>query len=206
MTALSDLIFSVRNRVNINENDGRMNDPLFRDFINQAIQDAEQAFNWPWREAIQTISVVADDNEYAVPADFQSTLSLTMVEPPMVMVRKSWKWTRRLAHSDLRAIPAFYTEFAGNIYIYPIPGDAYTLQHRYIKTVTPLVEVTDTVQSPDWFDRIIITRASMYVAEKLRDTEHHQMFRQAYDQQIAQSRDDVASTAEPMQIMTRDDW
>jgi hypothetical protein len=206
MSTLNDIIFSVRNRVNINENDGRMSDALFRDFINHAMQDAEQEFNWPWREAIQTISVVADDNEYAVPADFQSTLSLTMVDPPMVLVRKSWKWTRRLAHLDLRAIPCFYTEYSGNLYIYPIPDSAYTLQHRYVTTVDRLEETTDELVSPEWFDRVIVSRASMYVADKLRDSEHHQMFKQAYNEQIKQAKDDVSSSAEPIQIDTRRDW
>jgi hypothetical protein len=206
MTAASALIVSIRNRVNLSTDDARLTDANLLDFINAAMQDIEAAEAWPWRQKMETISVTANDNTYTPAADWRTTLSLTLDDPNGVLQKRTWKWTRRLANADTKGVPAFYTEHAGILYLYPTPDAAYTLHHRYLETTDVLGSTSATVGNPDWFDHLIVTKASSYVAQKLRDTELYQMMETQYKQQLKVFRDDVARSYEPVTIFTRRDW
>lgn len=206
MTAASDLITQIRNRVNLSTDDARVSDANILDFLNAAMQDVESQYSWPWRQKIETISVAANDNTYTPAADWRATLSITLVDPPAVLGKRTWKWTRRVAWADMTGSPAFYTEHAGVIYLYPVPDKAYSIEHRYLETTDVLGSTTATVANPDWFDNIIVTKTSSYVAQKLRDSELYQMLETQYKQQLKSFADDVSRNYEPVTISTRRDW
>jgi len=205
MTTLTVLTARVRNRCNLPAADARVTDANLTDFINTAMHDADEEFDWPWMERIEQISVTAGDNTYGV-TNYKGTTSLTLVDPPSVLVRKPWKWLQRINDATLQGIPRFYTEDVDVIYIYPYPNAAFTLDHRYKTTLTELAAGSDAVQSPDWFDRIIVSQASYYVAQKLRDSEHYQMFQKSYKDQIGTASDRVSRNFEPIVPNTRNDW
>ena len=206
MTTAANLIISIRNRTNLATDDARVSDANLLDFINAAIQDCESQKEWPWREHIETISITNGDNTYTPAADWKTTLSLTLDDPPAVLQRRTWKWTRRLAWSDLKGTPVYYTDHGGQFYLYPVPDAAYTMKHRFLKTVGVLAATSSSVASPDWFDPVIVTKASSYVAQKLRDSELYQMLETQYKQQIKGFADDVSRTYEPVTVSTRRDW
>ncbi len=206
MTTAANLIISIRNRTNLATDDARVSDANLLDFINAAIQDCESQKEWPWREHIETISITNGDNTYTPAADWKTTLSLTLDDPPAVLQRRTWKWTRRLAWSDLKGTPVYYTDHGGQFYLYPVPDAAYTMKHRFLKTVGVLAATSSSVASPDWFDPVIVTKASSYVAQKLRDSELYQMLETQYKQQIRGFADDVSRTYEPVTVSTRRDW
>ena len=205
MTTAANLIISIRNRTNLATDDARVSDANLLDFINAAIQDCESQKEWPWREHIETISITNGDNTYTPAADWKTTLSLTLDDPPAVLQRRTWKWTRRLAWSDLKGTPVYYTDHGGQFYLYPVPDAAYTMKHRFLKTVGVLAATSSSVASPDWFDPVIVTKASSYVAQKLRDSELYQMLETQYKQQIRGFADDVSITYEPVTLSTRRD-
>ena len=206
MTTAANLIISIRNRTNLATDDARVSDDNLLDFINAAIQDCESQKEWPWREHIETISITNGDNTYTPAADWKTTLSLTLDDPPAVLQRRTWKWTRRLAWSDLKGTPVYYTDHGGQFYLYPVPDAAYTMKHRFLKTVGVLAATSSSVASPDWFDPVIVTKASSYVAQKLRDSELYQMLETQYKQQIRGFADDVSRTYEPVTVSTCRDW
>jgi len=206
MTTAANLIISIRNRTNLATDDARVSDANLLDFINAAIQDCESQKEWPWREHIETISITNGDNTYTPAADWKTTLSLTLDDPPAVLQRRTWKWTRRLAWSNLKGTPVYYTDHGGQFYLYPVPDAAYTMKHRFLKTVGVLAATSSSVASPDWFDPVIVTKASSYVAQKLRDSELYQMLETQYKQQIRGFADDVSRTYEPVTVSTRRDW
>ena len=206
MTAASALIVSIRNRVNLSADDARVTDANLLDFLNAAIQDVESQREWPWREKIESINLTdAGGNSFTPAADWKTTLSFTLDDPPAVLQRKTWKWTRRLAWSDWTGVPAFYTEHAGTVYVYPSPDGNYTLRHRYLEVTDVLGSTSATVANPDWFDPILITKAASYVAQKLRDTELYQMLETQYKQQLKSFADDVSRNYEPLTVNTRRD-
>ena len=133
-------------------------------------------------------------------------MSLTLDDPPAVLQRRTWKWTRRLAWNNLKGTPVYYTDHGGQFYLYPVPDAAYTMKHRFLKTVGVLGSTSASVASPDWFDPVIVTKASSYVAQKLRDSELYQMLETQYKQQIRGFADDVSRTYEPVTVSTRRDW
>jgi hypothetical protein len=206
MTAASALIVQIRNRVNLSSDDLRLGDTELLDFINAAMQDVESQKDWPWRQKIESISVTANDNTYVPAADWRTTLSLTLDDPSAVLQKRTWKWTRRLANTEITGVPAYYTEHAGSFYLYPIPDAAYTMQHRYLETTDVLGSTSATVANPDWFDNVIVTKAASYVAQKLRDSELYQMLETQYKQQIRSFADDVSRSYEPVTVATRRDW
>jgi hypothetical protein len=75
-----------------------------------------------------------------------------------------------------------------------------------LETVDVLAATSSSVASPDWFDPVIVTKASSYVAQKLRDSELYQMLETQYKQQIRGFADDVSRTYEPVTVSTRRDW
>ena len=206
MTTAANLIISIRNRVNLATDDARVTDANLLDFINSAIQDCEAQKEWPWREHSENISVTNGDNTYVPAADWKTTLSLTLDDPPAVLQRRTWKWTRRLAWNNLKGTPVYYTDHGGTLFLYPVPDAAYTMHHRFLKTVGVLGSTSASVASPDWFDQVIVTKASSYVAQKLRDSELYQMLETQYKQQIKGFADDVSRTYEPVTVNTRRDW
>ena len=206
MTAASALITQIRNRVNLSTDDARVSDANILDFLNAAMQDVESQYSWPWRQKVETISVAANDKTYTPAADWRATLSIHLVDPPAVLGKRTWKWTRRVAWADMTGSPAFYTEHAGVIYLYPVPDKAYSIEHRYLETTDVLGSTSATVANPDWFDNIIVTKTSSYVAQKLRDSELYQMLETQYKQQLKSFADDVSRNYEPVTISTRRDW
>ena len=205
MTTLTTLIARVRNRVNLPAGDARVTDADITDFINSAMHDADEEFDWPWMEAIEQINVTAGDNTYPV-SNYKGTTSLTLVDPPSVLYRRTWKWLQRLNTLEVEGPPRYYTEDIDVIYIYPYPDRAYLIDHRYKTTLTELATGTDEVESPDWFDRAIVSKASSYVAQKLRDSEHYQMFEKSYKDQIETAMDRVSRNFEPVIPNVRHDW
>ena len=210
MTTGTAIASSVRNRLNLSSDDSRVSDANLLEFINSAYQDVSTEHAWHWREATQSITTTAGDSTYDAPADWHSTLSMTITGSGdivgRVLQRRSWKWTRRVSHTNVQSIPAFYCEYDGVFYIYPSPDGVYTVDHRYLQTVSDLGALGNSVVSPDQFDRLIVTRASSYVAQKLRDTELYQMMETQYNKQIRNMKDDIGHSHEPVGIYTRSSW
>jgi len=210
MTTGTALAASIRNRLNLSADDARISDANLLEFINAGYLDVSTEHPWHWREATQSISVTVGDTTYDPPADWHTTLSLTIAGSAelagRILQRRSWKWTRRLSDSTLRSVPAFYSEYDGVLHIYPASDASYTVDHRYLQKVSVLGALGNSVVSPDEFDRLIVTRASSYVAQKLRDTELYQMMETQYNKQMRNMKDDIAHSHEPVGIYTRNSW
>ena len=206
MTTGASLISQVRNRVNLSSADDRVSDANLLEFVNAAIQDIASQRDWPWNQHVETISVTLDDNTYTPHSLWRTTLSLTLDDPQSTLQKRTWKWTRRIASTDLKGKPAYYTEHAGTIYIFPIPDKAYTLTHRFMMLASNLGSTSNSVDSPDWFDHVIVTRAASYVAQKMRDSEMYQMLETQYKAQLKSFGDEISRSYEPTTISTRRDW
>ena len=120
MTTGASLISQVRNRVNLSSADDRVSDANLLEFVNAAIQDIASQRDWPWNQNVETISVTLDDNTYTPHSLWRNTLSITLDDPESVVQKRTWKWTRRIASTDLKGKPAYYTEHAGTLYLFPI--------------------------------------------------------------------------------------
>lgn len=206
MTTGASLISQVRNRVNLSSADDRVSDANLLEFVNAAIQDIASQRDWPWNQNVETINVALDDNTYTPHSLWRNTLSITLDDPQSVVQKRTWKWTRRIASTDLKGKPAYYTEHAGTLYIFPIPDKAYTLTHRYMMQAQNLGSTSNSVDSPDWFDHVIVTRAASYVAQKMRDSEMYQMLETQYKAQLKSFGDEISRSYEPVTIATRRDW
>ena len=210
MTTGTVLAASVRNRLNISADDARVSDANLLEFINAGYLDMSTEHPWHWREHTQTITTTAGDTTYDTDADWSATLSLTITGSTdvvgRVLQRRSWKWTRRVSHTNVQSIPAFYSEYDGVLHVYPAPDGVYTIDHRYLQKVSVLGALGNSVVSPDEFDRLIVTRASSYVAQKLRDTEQYQMMETQYNKQVRNMKDDIAHSHEPVGIYRRSSW
>lgn len=206
MTTLTVLTAAVRNRCNLPSSDARVSDADIMDFINQSYQDFEAEYDWPWRQEIDDFNITAGVSEYFPPTALRKTLTITLNDPYIPLIRKTWKWTRRLANPEITGTPNYYTEFNEKIFIYPAPDIDYTAKYLFMVLHSDLTTGTDQVNSPQWADRIVVTRASSYVAQKLRDSEQYQMFESEYKRQLKTATDEVSRTYEPIQVDVRGDW
>lgn len=210
MTSLADIRVKVRNRVNLSSTDNRILDADLTDFINQAAEDLWTMDDWPWKEELTTGQITSGVNTLAMAATNRAVLGIT-VSPEGVtnpnytnLSRKTWKWCQR--YRNVNGVPRFYCEHADTLYIFPTANKTFDYEIRNLKNRVELVGDADIVASPEHFDRLLVTRAAMYVADKLRDSELNQMLANELRTWVQETKVDVVQTRDQMGIMIRSDW
>ncbi len=119
---------------------------------------------WKWLEARTTVGIVQGfsavtpsatdirniDRVYI--ADLQGNDFLLTWKPTQWVVEKQ----HRFNQVTDQAPPRYWTQFAGQILVYPIPDASYTLQIDYVKNVTALVADIDVPLVPEAYDDILV--------------------------------------------------
>jgi hypothetical protein len=91
---------------------------------------------------LATTATVADQQAYALPADFGDAIELHLNTDPVRVLTPS-EWARIVEHSATGE-PREYAITANQFVLGPTPDDAYTLKLYYYQTVTPLAADGDT--------------------------------------------------------------
>lgn len=135
--------------------------------IQSAIKHYERQSFW-FNEGQATASTVTATPNYAVPADLLEidNITITYTGHPYELHRRTWGWYRAIHGDDLnigRSVPTDYTYFANQLWVYPVPDQAYVLTMGYIKQLPTLVNPTD---SNEWMiggEELIRSRAKQSV-------------------------------------------
>lgn len=120
--------------------------------INQGIHEVSVVTDWAFLEASATISLVADDRDYALPADYDRFLALVDDDNDgtLEFVAPS-TWLNFVGNDtgNSNTSPDYFTIFEGELLLSPVPSTADTnrLTLYYYKKPT---ELTLTTTEPEW--------------------------------------------------------
>lgn len=111
--------------------------------------------------AIATTSTVAAQEAYPLGAsiDIQAINSIRVdgIKIPFMGFNEADEYINENDPTkSARAIPQFWYQWAGTVYLFPLPDKVYTLQIFYHRVPAALTALTDTLNLPDnYFNRII---------------------------------------------------
>ncbi len=139
--------------------------------INQGIEDVASFRNWPFLEASTTITTVASQANYSLPADFARVEALYFDDRDVIV-----ETTRRRAKqhwgTDTTTYPDYFYLYAEEVNFAPTPDtSSLTINFDYIKTPTALVSDSDTPEWASAFHFIVAEYAAAKVWEREEDLE-----------------------------------
>lgn len=134
----------IRTLTNINST-ALLSDSQINDVLNEVHLEVCGAFQWPFLTDSTTISIVAGDSTYSLPADADSVL---LVSRPSNTHSSRTLQAISVFDGDLLPAnspgqPAFYTFSDGTLTLFPEPAAAENLTVRYLSTAEALDGDTD---------------------------------------------------------------
>lgn len=204
-TTEADLILRVRTRIGLAATDGRLTDDDIERFLNDSIHYLALQSDWPWHKASQTINTVAGTSTY-VPASAARVIRHLILPGKDQVIEEITHRTSAEYESLSQGIPRWFTYENGTIELYPTPNAAFALTLRYLKYPDVLDTALDEVDSPVMMDSLIVTKATMYAAEKLRDSEMAQRMDQTFRADLAEMKAGALDSRASIGINVRDDW
>ncbi len=183
---LQQLREKVRNRAGIATGDQFITPQVIDDAINQAVFQIDAEYRWPWLEATQTVTLVADQVKYALPSDFDATRSIllnTANQASVVLYEVSS--TVALAQDTASTgQPVGFAISQGFIVLIPTPdaGGPYTLTHLYYRMSAELVADSDEPLIHDQYHPAVVAAAASLIAAR----EEQRSIKEACDLDVAQ--------------------
>lgn len=186
---LSELQSALRTRLGVPNTDALFTDSVCTDLINQALHAIEVRHDWPWLEAVETITTANGDDDYVPAAGWMRTVSLT-ISGRAPLERKTITEIDELLGTT--GDPRFYTVFAEQIIVRPVPTSALAIRHRYIKKETDLAGGSDTPLLPASYHGALIALAASFAfrrSNQLADAGAAQAEYQAWEERMLSRAD-----------------
>lgn len=196
------LLDRVRNRLSVTSDDAILTQTVLYECINDGIQAFADERNWPWLEAVGTVSLTAGTASYALPADFIRIHVADIDGAELEYVQYSDFLRDRFTNSRQ---PRKFTIVGGTIHVSPTPDTAYTLNLWYQRAERALGNDTDETYAPDRRAALLATYAAIYAAAKLRDVDLIRSLTVLRDDDLKRAVDDVQRGTAGPSIMTRRD-
>lgn len=191
---LSDIRVEVRRRLGLSTNDTAITDTILTSLINAAIRKVNLLHDWPWLVTTDaTLTATVDGTRIYTPAsDYRRTLFLIAGTDQQLRPKQPqdiWRFAEQEGH------PMFYAVQGGQIILAPTPDAVYTLTHVYIKDdTTELSSDTDEPSVPLWALDLIIEKAAVLGARRLRDDALRREIESEFAQTLQSMRDEVRQT------------
>lgn len=199
------LLARVRARCNVAATDSRLLTAEIEYFLNDAINFLGVQSDWPWHRSSETINTVDGTDAYTISTDARVVRSIVIPANDKVL-REITNRTAQEYGSLQEGIPTYYVLENRTITLYPTPGQVYAMTHFYYTYMDQLTTGSDQVDSPATFDSLIVTKASIYVAEKLRDSELAQRLDLTFRHDLEQMQSLATNSRASIGINIRDDW
>lgn len=173
----------VRNRAGIASGDQFIPSSVIDDAVNQALEQIDAEYHWPWLEVTNTFTTVAGTDTYALPADYRATRSILLRNTGgNQRILYNVSPTQALAKSSTATgVPDAYGIIGNNIVFVETPDQEYTVTHLYYRQTIELVADDDEPLIPDQWHGSVVAAAAANIAmrEELRG------IKDACDQDVA---------------------
>jgi len=157
-------------RTTVDQRTGIGLDPVaVNHFVAEAAAAISIEHDWPWLERSGTFLTTAGVDTYAVPADWNRTLTLRLAgQPPMY---------RAASLADLEddepeattGEPDSFAVYGTSLVLRPVPSGTVSVAHRYLRVEAELVVDTDEPLMPAQFHHAIAEMAAALVCRRRGD-------------------------------------
>lgn len=162
--------------------------------LNDAYFDVCSRLPWPFLEKRNTSVTTTNGNpSISMPADFAQVLSLTYPSATGVV-----QWTRLddfqkryVGQENQAGQPVLYYMIGGQINLWPVPDQAYTLILNYLSFPSAMKAAADTPIFPARHHRVVVLGAAVRLYAMEDDLASAQAFDNWYEQRIATMQRDL---------------
>lgn len=195
MGAITHTQFRTRvyDRLGLPTDDGHVTTAQVTSALNAALQEYATEYDWPWLQAEETITTVADDGGYALPTRYGRTLYVTN---KATQADLEYRPQRALtAYWGETGEPRFYSGLWGELTLHPTPDAVYTLTHGYVRSEAEFSADGDTALLPDAFADFLVLIAARKIALRRKDVEMHRLLSDEHAAWLSRLRNEVRRTA-----------
>lgn len=170
---------AVYDLLGVDTNDGLLTPTVIGNLVNRANHTIESDAEWPWLQASETISIVANTDTYAPNVNWKQTIEL-VDDVERVLERYSITEMNDRWRSTTTGKPRDFAIFADQIVVRPVPDSAYTFKHRYYRFEPELVNDSDSPLSPNDMHGAIVEYAAYLALRRDRENARVQEAKLAY--------------------------
>lgn len=153
------------------EYDSNMASDVLTAIFNETLQLTTTVHDWPWLDAVETLTTVSGTDSYTPGATWVRTRELQIdTYEPLTYTSYSDLDTRAPV-STATGIPSFYTVFAGALILRPTPNAVLSIRHRFVRTEPTLTDDSDTPLIPSRYHGALVAYATMLACRRLRRSE-----------------------------------
>jgi hypothetical protein len=205
MTQLSDLRSRVQTAYGIASGDTQANSSTLTTLINMALREIANDRQWDWNEAVATITTVANQEAYSLPADHRKTMRIVDTNLGREILQATPTWITR--YRDVTGIPVYWFIQDSQIHLVPTPSAAgETYEHVYQRTEVTLSSDTDEPNIPSWADDLVVYTTAVKLAVRLNNRERRELLQSELDRIKQSLADDARRTHGTPRRPSRRDW
>jgi hypothetical protein len=197
----AEIVHAVRYRLGNPTNEPFFTDPVLNSLVNEALQVVAAEDDWPWLQATTTFSTVSGTQTYTPPADWTRTKGLVIDGYAPI----EWRTLAeiRAAGTTERQFPTYFTTFAEDILLAPVPDSAYTVRHDYYVSEAELSADTDTPVLPAQFHFAVVAKAVELGHLRQRDTQRAEPAQAEYRSWLDRMRKHMSRSKAPKRVRIR---
>lgn len=184
---------AVRTKTGLDANDSLITTAVLTALINEAVHKFEVEADWPWLEALETLSLTSGNTSKTPAATYLRTISVFESSTDRELKEAPIEFLDRLTSAT--GAPQFYGYFGGDIQFRPGANGSLNFRHRYIRFEPDLVAGGDTPLAKATWHPAIVEYACALVYRRLQDSTKAAQCLEAYKLwvDIAKRRSNLSS-------------
>lgn len=195
-------------RTQIDRRTGRLQDvPAANAYINEAINIISSRREWPWLDAVQTITTTLDENTYSVPANYSETRSVNIagLEAQQIYVADGDDFNGTSYRPGTYEYVIEWLDGDAELHIFPTPPADTAVVHRYTRTEGLISSDNAQPLMPERYHSILCDMAAALFLERIEPS-RSEFYMARAEQALKKMGEAVQRKANPGRIRTRHDW
>lgn len=202
MATLDEIRTEILETAGLASDDARFPDATLTRIVNRALRNLTAERDWPWNQAVETLTTAADTQNYAPNAAWQKTLRLRYENRDL----KLYQAREAAQFDDVTGAPVGYFIERDNIFLLPTPDGVYSVEHVYSATETALSGDSDTPALPDRYVDWLVSIALVQVATRIRDMDLYALADRERRRWTDIAADEQRRSTSALKIQARSDW
>jgi len=165
---LSEIRSLAREIAGVGTSDPAASDSLLTNLVNASVRRFASQRNWPWDVTLLDVSFLVDTNEYALPADFRSALSVRNEAQSFRLQPMTGRNITRL-RSQSAQYPTHWSVDGPNLVLLPTPASDGDIVMEYLAFPDTLSADADEPDVPDGVIDWVVTNTAQMLAIRLHD-------------------------------------
>jgi hypothetical protein len=193
-------------RTQIDRRTGVRQDPLATTaYINEALNIISSRREWPWLDALQTITTTLDENTYDVSSTYSETRTVSIggVEAVQIYIADADDFNGSVYCPDRYEYAIEWSAGTAQLLLFPMPPEGTVVTHRYTRTESLASSDTDEPLMPERYHSIICDFAAGLFLERIEPSRAEYYIARA-EKGLKQMSEATQRKANPGQIRIRD--